>query len=121
MEVRKMKPTVIFDVDGILLKRMSPNDIYGTLPDPMYFEMAREAMASGMRVVVLTGRTITDREDYAYMEMVFKNQNFRPDAIIPFPSSWRGTDNYVNWKLRWIEFIKPIAVIDDMAIFALGM
>lgn len=116
-----MKPTVVFDVDGILLKRMSPTDIYGTLPDPLYFEMAREAMTCGMRVIVLTGRTITDREDYAYMEMVFKSQGFNPDAIIPFPHSWRGFENYVEWKLRWIEFIKPIAVIDDLAIFARGM
>jgi len=106
---------VIFDVDGILLKK-EPNAIFGTEPDQLYFEMAKEAMSVGLTVIVITGRTIVSAEARE-MFAIFEAENFQPDAIIPYPGRWPGFEAYVDWKLGWIDFFHPLAVIDDMAIF----
>ena len=60
----------------------------------------------------LSSTTIYDRMD------IFEEMDFHPDVIVPLPGKWPGWDQYINWKLYWIDFFKPIAVIDDMKVFA---
>lgn len=109
---------VIFDVDGILMKFANEGDIYGTIPDELYLEMAKEAQTCGLKVVVITGRPITERRLVKELDSIFEQAGFRPEAIIPYPGKFPGYDNYLAWKLQWIWFFHPIAVIDDNPLLA---
>jgi hypothetical protein len=109
---------IIFDVDGILMKFANEGDIYGSIPDEMYLEMAREAQSCGLKVIVLTGRPITERALLKELTTIFEQAGFKPDGVIPYPGKFPGYENYLDWKLGWIEFFKPLAVLDDNPILA---
>jgi len=124
-----VKENIIFDFDGTLQSNVFSELSYGeylTIPfeekvgrikNSGYYESAKIIMnelKGKYNIYIVTGRSEDLRE---VSEEWLNKYNFIYDELIMIPEEWKTIDEYYTFKIKEVNNIKPIIVIDDSIVF----